>query len=531
VRNRLFLLLLALVAGALAALGVPLARSVADSRQQTVFGDRQGDTGRFAALAAQSGGNGGRAMLREELTRYDQVYGIRAAVIDRTGRTVATSRPGFHADETAVRDRVNAALGGRGTENPKLIWPWQDRQIVIASPVLSGGDVIGAAVTVSDTTRMRSAVARRWLLLGIGELVALLVGGFAAVRLTRWVLRPVHDLDTVTHEIATGQLSARVRAQVGPPELRRLATSFNDMAGHVEEAIEQQRAFVADASHQLRNPLSALLLRIETIGMGLPPDWSDELEHTREEGRRLAQVLDELLALARAESAPAHTETVDLAALAAERLTAWQVVATTRDMVIRLSGDRTAYARADPVALGSALDAVLDNALKFGPHGSAIDLVVDAGPGGDQDQAHREAEGEGRSRTVAVHVTDCGPGVEPEELAWLGRRFWRSPRHSGVDGSGLGLSIATALLEASGGRLEAARGEESGMVMSLRLPRAEDPDRSPADVAGGQPTTTDARSAAQAGAEATAEAGAAEAEATAEATASAGPPPHTLVSR
>nr|MDT0667553.1 histidine kinase dimerization/phospho-acceptor domain-containing protein [Micromonospora sp. DSM 115978] len=135
-----------------------------------------------------------------------------------------------------------------------------------------------------------------------------------------WVLRPVLHLDTVTHEIATGRLSARVSARIGPPELRRLTVSFNDMADHVEQAISRQRDFVADASHQLRNPLSALLLRIENIGLGLPPEWLDELDETRAEGRRLTEVLDELLALARAEHhAPNPTE-FDAVRLVAERL-------------------------------------------------------------------------------------------------------------------------------------------------------------------------------------------------------------------
>ena len=117
---------------------------------------------------------------------------------------------------------------------------------------------------------MRSRILHGWLLIVAGELAAMLLAVGAAFRLTGWVLRPVRVLDAVTHDIATGRMKSRVAAAGGPPELRRLARSFNEMADNVEEVLEQQRAFVADASHQLRNPLSALLLRIELLALELP---------------------------------------------------------------------------------------------------------------------------------------------------------------------------------------------------------------------------------------------------------------------
>ncbi len=107
----------------------------------------------------------------------------------------------------------------------------------------------------------------------------------AAFRLTGWVLKPVRvRRGHPRHRHRTAQLTGRPRR--GPPELRRLARSFNEMADHVEEVLEQQRAFVADASHQLRNPLAALLLRIELLALELP-EGNEEIASVRPRGSAL----------------------------------------------------------------------------------------------------------------------------------------------------------------------------------------------------------------------------------------------------
>jgi len=454
VRARLLVILLSLMATALVVLGIPLARSIAEGRQQAMFFDRLGDTTRFAGMAGQYPGPDGTRALTDELVRYEQVYGVQAIVYDRDVTVRAASQATPMPPDPQVRAQLNAALRGRAGEHPAQIWPWQDRPLVIAEPVLSGGDVIGAALTISPTDRLRGQVVSRWLLLGLGELTALLLCVAVALRLTRWLLAPIDSLDAVTHAIATGQLSTRVSERVGPPELRRLASAFNEMADHVQEVISQQRAFVADASHQLRNPLSALLLRIENIGLGLPPEWLDELEETRTEGRRLTEVLDEMLALAQAEHAATLPVLFDVAAAARERMSAWRPVAVSQQIVLRQSGLSEAMGYADRTAIGSALDAVVDNAIKFSPAGSTVEVAV----GRDAD-------------SVRVVVRDEGPGVAPDELPTVGRRFWRSPRNVNVGGSGLGLSIAIALLDASGGALSVALVEPTGLAVTLRIPR------------------------------------------------------------
>ncbi|MFX4294602.1 sensor histidine kinase [Streptomyces bohaiensis] len=463
-RTRLLLLLILLQAGVLLALGVPLAASQAATEQQRLVVDRIDDTARFASLAQFATGAereapaGALDQLKEELDRYHELYGIRAGVFRRDGRPLASApvRWSGVADEEA-RTAFDEALAGRRSHGPGQIWPWEaDRRLVVASPVVRDGDVVAVVLTDSPTGALRARILRGWLPIALGEAAAMALAVAAAFRLTGWVLSPVRDLDRAAHGITTGRMNSRVAAAGGPPELRRLAASFNEMADHVEEVLEQQRAFVADASHQLRNPLSALLLRIDLLGLELPPG-SQEFASVRAEGTRLARVLDDLLDLAVAEQSTVHLRTTDVAALAAERADSWRPVADRAEVTLRTVGPSAVTAWADPIALSSALDALVDNAIKFTPAGGTVEVSCRAA--GD---------------VVRIEVADTGTGLSEEELSRVGDRFWRAGRHQNVSGSGLGLSIVRALLTSGGADISYGHNAPRGLRATVRLPR-EDP--------------------------------------------------------
>ncbi|MFF3465869.1 ATP-binding protein [Streptomyces sp. NPDC002619] len=462
--TRLLPLLIVLMAAVLLALGLPLAASVAAAQQQKVVVDRIDDTARFAVLAQSvtDGPSGSRRTtvddrretLSRELDSYYEVYGIRAGVFYRNDSAMANAPADWFLPRTGeVRDAFDEALLSRRSHDPAQVWPWQRSRLVVASPVIRDGDVVAVVVTDSPTGEMRSRTLRGWLLIGAGEIAAMLLAVGAALRLTGWVLRPVRILDATTHAIASGRLKSRVAAAGGPPELQRLARSFNEMADNVEDVLEQQRAFVADASHQLRNPLAALLLRIELLALELP-EGNEEIASVRTEGKRFAQVLDDLLDLALAEHADADLRLTDIGQLATERVAAWAPAAEAKG--VRLTGEcppTTAWA--DPISLSSALDAVIDNAVKFSPEDGTVEVTVSS-----------------NGETSAVVVTDTGPGLTDEELARVGDRFWRSGRHQNVKGSGLGLSITRALLSAGGGSLSYDHHEPKGLKVTVTVPRS-----------------------------------------------------------
>jgi signal transduction histidine kinase len=458
-RYRLVGTYLALLTLVLLALEVPLAAYSAAGRTQQIVIDRNADAARFASLADPALRTGETVTLADDLMRYYDLYGIAAAVADRDGRLITETGDPRAFDTRAVRAAVTQALAGERIGAGRTVWPWQSGPLLIAVPVTTAGEVAGAVVTLSPTANLRSDVEGTWSGLALGGLLAGLTFVLVAVALTRWILRPVKQLDGAAHQISAGALDARVAPGVGPPELRRLARSFNTMADDVTDALERQRAFVAQASHQMRNPLTALRLRVEELGAFISdPAGTAEHQLAVEETDRLRRILDGLLALAQAERGQHATETVDAAKTADERVAGWQPLAEQRGITLRRTGCDDAMVRAVPTAVGQALDALIDNALKFAGTGATVTVRVDAG-----------------GHTVALCVVDDGPGLRDTERMRATERFWRGPGTQNVDGSGLGLPIAAVLVAASGGQLDLLPALPRGLDARLTFPTASSP--------------------------------------------------------
>nr|WP_281386923.1 HAMP domain-containing sensor histidine kinase [Jiangella mangrovi] len=331
--------------------------------------------------------------------------------------------------------------------------PWSAGELLVAEPVFDSGDLLGAVVTSSSSRQLAEQHRRQLIVVLLGGVAAVAACVLLASRLAHWVLRPVRMVDAAMTEIWHGHVGARIAGASGPPELRRVVTAFNGMSEKVEQLIYKQQEFVSNASHELRNPLNALLLRIEDLHFSLGDDAGSEIEHVREEGRRLARILDALLMLAR-DQAAAGAAPAELGALVRGRLDAWQPVARETGVAVVLDVRGEVWCEVDDIVVESALDAVVDNALKFAPAGSAVDVRVE--PAGDH---------------ARVTVRDRGPGLDPEEIEHVADRFWRSPRHQNVRGAGLGLAIATEFLGSCGGRLEVAAADGGGLAVTLWVPR------------------------------------------------------------
>ncbi|MDA5284837.1 sensor histidine kinase [Streptomyces sp. NPDC054904] len=456
-RRRLLAVLMVLMGAAALLLCVPLADAYARGRTEHLLLQRRSEAVRFADLAERMRTDADRAELSAEIGRYAQLYGAGVVVVDTAGTPVA--RAGARADVAAgaaeARDR---ALTGRSTDRLPTLRPWGPGGVVLAEPVGRDERVSGAVLMALPTDTARRDVAVRWSLIGAGAVAAFTAAALVAVGITRWLLRPVLDLDRAVEKLAAGSLRARAVSGTGPPELRRLRLHFNAMAEAMADSIGRQRDFVADASHQLRNPLATLVLQLENVEPYVAPG-TGLAEHARalDEAERLEELLDGLLALARVESGTAELREQDVAAAVRDRVRAWTPVFTGAGL--ELAHARPAEglrARALPDAAGRVLDALLDNAVKFVPAGGRVEVDVT-----------REDDG-----TVLVRVGDDGPGVPPEQQDVLLRRFARSPEHQNVRGSGLGLAIAEEIARVSGGRLDVGGNEPRGLLTELRLPPA-----------------------------------------------------------
>ncbi|MER5184159.1 HAMP domain-containing sensor histidine kinase [Streptomyces sp. NPDC002896] len=456
-RRRLLAVLMVLMGAATLLLSVPLADAYARGRTEHLLLQRRSDAERFADLADRIRSEPDRLELLAEIRRYAELYGAGVAVVDSAGRTIARagSAPGVMGQE--ADDARRRALTGRSTEQLPTVRPWGPDTVELAEPVGRDERVSGAVLLSVPTDTARRDVTIRWSLITAGAFAAFAAAALVAVGITRWLMRPVRDLDRAVENLAAGSLHARAVSGTGPPELRSLRRHFNTMAEALADSIARQRDFVADASHQLRNPLATLVLQLENVEPHIVPG-PGQAEHSRalDEAERLEELLDGLLALARVESATATLTDQDVSQAVRERVAAWTpVLESTGTALIPEVADGLRV-RALPDAVGRILDALLDNAAKFVPSGGRVE--VRAAPAGDGQ--------------VVVSVADDGPGVPENQLPLLLRRFARSPEHQNIAGSGLGLAIADEIARISGGRLSAGSSSPHGLAVELRLPSA-----------------------------------------------------------
>ncbi|WP_203349300.1 sensor histidine kinase [Streptomyces sp. 3211] len=470
-RRRLLAVLMVLMGAAALLLCVPLADAYARGRTEHLLLQRRSEAVRFADLADRMRTAADRAELSAEISRYAQLYGAGVVVVDTAGATVARAGTGPAAvaatdaatdSDTAAggasdgADARRRALTGRSTDRLPTLRPWGPRTVVLAEPVGRDERVSGAVLMAVPTDAARRDVAVRWSFIAAGALAAFAAAALVAAGIARWLLRPVLDLDRTVERLTAGSLQARAVSDTGPPELRHLRQHFNTMAQAMADSIGRRRDFVADASHQLRNPLATLVLQLENVEPHIAPG-PGLTEHSRalDEAERLEELLDGLLALARVESGTAELGDQDVARAVRERVTAWEPVFGAAGVELVATGLAEGLrARALPDAAGRILDALLDNAAKFVPHGRRVEVHTAHAPDG----------------CAVVRVADDGPGVPEEQLALLLRRFARAPQHQNVPGSGLGLAIAEEIARISGGRLAVSGNEPHGLVVELRLP-------------------------------------------------------------
>jgi two-component system OmpR family sensor kinase len=287
----------------------------------------------------------------------------------------------------------------------------------------------------------------------------LTVGGAGAV-LTGRIFRAIDDVVRQARHIGEASLAERLPHAGTQDEIGRLVDTLNEMLSRLEQSFEVQRRFTADASHELRSPLSRLRVEIE-VALRRPRDASEYVEtlcSCLEEVDRLTRLVEELLALARLDAGQERrtSQAVSLQRLAQEALARLEVFARERSVHIALeqSSPETAKVAHAPASL--VLANLLDNAVKFSPPGGRV--TVHMGTDGSE---------------AVVSVCDSGPGIRIDELPHLFERFYRgSSAHASSPGVGLGLALSQAIAQAHGGRIDASNLPAGGALFRVRLPLA-----------------------------------------------------------
>jgi signal transduction histidine kinase len=386
---------------------------------------------------------------------YRQAGGARVVIVNKLGTAVATSDDDESAlgDSYTSRPEIQDALAGHISTGHRFSTTLNQELLYVTVPVVSGDAILGAVRLTFPDQAVTDVVNQQLGMLSLVALVAVLFAGIVGYIIATSVTRRIRRLQTTTESLAEGDLDVRADERAGAAELRSLAHSFNDMADRLKVLITQQRTFAADASHQLRTPLTALRLRLERAHDLLesdPAGAAERLAAAEAEADRLSNLIEGLLLLSRTEASDAPQTQIDAAAIARDRVAQWQPLADENGIRIRFEGPVSAPALAVESAVEQIIDNYIDNALMVSPAESKLVVrVVTAGP------------------ITSVHVLDEGPGLSAEDCARAFDRFWRAT--SDQNGSGLGLAIVAQLARASGGSAQLAPRASGGLDASVTL--------------------------------------------------------------
>jgi signal transduction histidine kinase len=463
-RTRLVLAAAYLLVVVLIALAVPLALSV----------DRRATSELESDVVANAAVLAGRVASLVEQGNVDRIAEIaNGATVGDRARTVVVSSAGAVLADTAAeapvgeqfatteRPEFDAALtGGRVDVRERRSDTLDEDLLLVTVPITIGeNQVVGALRVSAPLGEVDAAVRSSWLALLLIGLAVVAAGLVLAWLLAGSMARPVERLGAAAGRLGRGDLGARVEPQ-GPQEIESVGRSFNRMADALAGNLAAQRDFVANASHQLRTPLTGIKLRLEAI-RGEGGTAAEEATKAEAELDRLSALVDDLLALARASSDETTGEVVDLSAAAATAARRWEEPAASSGHELVLgdsTGGRVWAARTD---VAHIFDNLIENAIRYTPPGTTVTIQTGRAGSGSE-----------------LVVSDTGPGIPPMDRERIFERFYRgADGRSAGPGTGLGLAIVAELTERWDGRVELLDGPGTRVRARFPAPAA---DSSPA---------------------------------------------------
>ena len=401
----------------------------------------------------------GRPLAQTALQRWISAPGRFSRTQD--GRVVVVDAQGILiADSTGVAE-LGHNFATRGRPEILRVLTQQEPYSTTRHSVDLGQDILVAAAPILDERLFHGVVRLTESMAGIqtqvrGSIVGLVVIGFASLLagliiafvLAQSFARPLRRLARTAERLGSGDLTARAEATSGAEEIAQLGRTFDDMADRLAQTVRAQREFVANASHQLRTPLTGMKLRLEAAIDKAPTHaLRGELEAADKEVDRLAGIVERLLLMSRRieEGGPSEIDVGDAASRAVER---WRDRARRLGATLAVSGSG-GRGLGETGDLDQILDNLIDNAISYAPG----PVEVQTGPG------------DGR---VFVAVQDHGPGIAPEERSRVTERFFRG-RAAPAGGSGLGLAIVRELAERWGGEVMVQAPTDGGTRIEVRL--------------------------------------------------------------
>lgn len=395
------------------------------------------------------------AALAGVANRYRQTTGGEVAVLGAGGQVLASSDTDHDNDiNGSAAPYVRAAL--RGALTGGLVSDEGSPHVLAAAPLGTSGsgeraDAVLLSLPAGSTV---DRIHVLWAALA-GFALVVVVGAWLIGRwMTGTISRPLERLGLAVSALDESNLEVRALTDDGPVEIRVLARQFNQMVNRLTELVRAQGRFVADASHQLRSPLTALRLRLENLEAAQPAG-SEAVTRIAEEVQRLSRLVDGLITLGHADAVSPERQVVDVDQIVDERCEAWSALATERRVRLRVPelSRRRRVSRLVPGDLDQILDNLLANALDVTPPGGTIVVHVDG---------HRGAGYE-------IHVVDEGPGMTDDDVARAFDRFWQGAASAGSHG-GLGLAIVRQLAGRNDLEIQLTAARGGGLDALVRRP-------------------------------------------------------------
>lgn len=434
----------------LVALEIPLVFSLSSRVDAEVRAQASAQAQIVAAQASARLGNASQLLRVARSASRD--LGGRVIVVNARGRLLADSAgAGLGSRSYRSRPEIREALAGKTAQGTRRSDTLGEDLLYTAVPVLDEGKRVGAVRVTQSVEAVTQRVRRNVLVLvGVG-LIALALGLALAWVLAGSLSRPLRALARTARRVESGELDARAEVS-GATEQQEVALAFNDMTERLAQVLAAQRDFVANASHQLRTPLTGLRLRLEAAGLKTDdPELERELRAAEDEVERLTRLLNALLTLAREGDRPQPRAPVWLrtACEAAEARWEPRTAQTEHELKVEDGGDVAVRATEEDIAI--VLDNLLENALVYSAPGTTVTLAWTA---------------DGR-----LTVADEGPGVRSGEERRLFERFQRG--RSDHPGTGLGLAIVETLARRWGGSASIRNRATRGAIAEVALPVVE----------------------------------------------------------
>lgn len=378
-----------------------------------------------------------------------------AQILDRNGRVVDAT-PSARGGSLLSPSQVARATHGTVIVERPAGGGESGAVRVLATPVSAHGQRLVVVVASSlETTEEALSDLHRQLLLGgpFVLLVAALAGYFAAAG----ALRPVESMRRRARQIGAQSVGQRLPVPPSNDEVARLGETLNEMLDRLERGLARERAFVSDASHELRMPLAILKgeLELAMLHATTVDEFHAAVASAAEETDRVVQLAEDLLVIARSDQGqlPVRKERVEVAQLLASTVQRFALRADEHGVTLTSDAPEGLVADVDALRIEQALGNLLENALRYG--GSSV---------------HVSARPVGGSYEFAV--SDDGPGFAPEFLPHALERFSRGDAARGRGGAGLGLAIVDAIARAHGGGVTVANGDGGGADVRLVVPDA-----------------------------------------------------------